>query len=292
LIESRQEWKDNSTIVKTLAGSIVMLAASFLVGCGSSTGTRLGELTAANVAGNWQIQSSANSLTASPQGVLLLGALKDDGNGVSGTFRFTNLARQDACGVDQVVTVAGAVKSGNTLNLVSSALPNGTTIKISLKMLGAQPYSGIGTVEVDGPTCAVASASAIGSQVASTTGTFVGTLSPGASGTHAAGSPGTATIVLKQSVTPGEDGRFSTTGTLSYQFGGCSGSAPLNGSMSGVGMSFWDLIFTSGGEQEVKLTGTINLAATNIQAGYLLLSPAPCSADLNSSAVFNGAFHR
>ncbi|HEV2135311.1 MAG TPA: hypothetical protein VGR47_13840 [Terracidiphilus sp.] len=271
---------------------IVVLTASLLAGCGSSPGSAFGSLSSANVTGNWQIQTSANSSAASPQGIVLLGALENSGSQVSGTFRFTNLAQPYACGSNEVVSLSGAAGSNN-LTLTSATLPNGTTIKVSLKIMGAQPYSGLGTVEVDGSTCAVAAASAIGSQIASTTGTFSGTLSPGALGTPASGAPGSATVTLTQSAAPGSDGQFTETGTLSYKIGSCSGSVPLSGTVSGVGMSFWDVIFSDGGgQQQVNLSGTTNLAATQISAGLLSLSPAPCSTDPDSSATFNGQLNR
>lgn len=211
---------------------------------------------------------------------------------MSGTFRFTNLAQPDACGSNQVVSLSGAANSTN-LTLTSTPLPNGTTIKVSLKIMGAQPYSGLGTVEVDGKTCAVASASALGSLIASTTGTFTGTLSPGSLGTPASGAPGSATVTLTQSADPGADGQFTATGTLSYKIGTCSGTVPLSGTVSGVGMSFWDVVFSDGGgQQQVNLSGTTNLAATQINAGNLSLAPAPCSTDPDSSATFNGQLNR
>ena len=278
--------------MKMLANGLVVLIASLLLGCGASTGSGIGNLTTAGVTGNWQIQSSTNSATSSPKGVLLLGALQSNGNTVNGTFRFTNLVQPDACGLNQVVEVTGTFNSENSLSLSSAVLPNGTTIKIALQILGTQPHSGIGTIEVDGNTCAVASASAIGTQVASMTGTFTGTLLPGAAGVPQSGNSGSATVTLAQSATPGNDGKFSATGTLSYRFGACSASTPLNGSVSGVSVNFWDIIFTSRGQQEVNLTGTTNLPATQIKAAYVLLSPAPCSADPASSAIFNGTFSR
>lgn len=188
--------------------------------------------------------------------------------------------------------MTGTVDAKNTLTLASGSLPNGTTIRVSLKILGAQPVSGLGSVEVDGSTCAVANASAIGSQVASTTGTFSGTLSPQASGTSGSVAPGTATVTLAQSATPGADGQFTTSGTLSYQLGACSGKLPLNGSVSGVAMNFWDVVFSNAGTQQVNLSGTTNLSATQIEAGYLSISPAPCSSDPDSSAIFNGKLNR
>lgn len=270
---------------------IVALLASLLAGCGASPGTPFSNSSVA-LAGNWQIQSSAIPSAATPQGIVLLGALESSGSQVSGNFRFTNLAQPEACGLNQVVVLSGAVESNNTLTLASAALPNGTTIKVSLKMTSTQPYSGIGKIEVDGATCAVASASAFGSQIATTTGTFIGTLTPSANGAPAPVTQGSATVTLAQSATPGADGQFTTTGTLSYQFGSCSGKVPLSGYVSGVGMSFWDFIISSGGTQEVNLNGTTNLTATQIKAGYLSLTPAPCSTDPNSNAVFSGNLKR
>lgn len=278
-------------IVKAEAGIVVLLAAYLLGGCGSSAGNRFENAT--DLTGNWQIETSSNAVSASPQGVVLMGGLESSGNDVRGTFRFTNIEQPEACGANQVVLLSGKVGPDNDLTLASAALPNKTTIKVSLKLGNAQPYSGLGTVEVDGGSCAVASASAIGSQIATTTGQFAGTLSPGTPGAPASGTPGTATVALTQSPSPGPDGQFALIGTLSYQFASCSGSVPLNGKVSGVGMNFWDVVFTSGGGQvQANLVGTTNLTATQINVGYLSLAPAPCSADPNSIAAFNGQMNR
>lgn len=282
---------DTFIIVKAEAGIVLLLAASLLGGCGSSSGNLLGN--ASDLTGNWQIETSASATSAFPQGVVLMGGLESSGNQVSGTFRFTNLAQPDACGSNQVVLLSGAVGPNNDLTLSSATLPNNTKIKVSLKLGNAQPYSGLGTVEVDGASCAVASASAIGSQVATTTGKFAGALSPGTSGAPASGTSGTATVTLTQAATPGSDGQFALTGTLNYQFASCTGSVPLNGKVSGVGMNFWDVVFTSsGGQVQANLVGTTNLTATQINVGYLSLAPAPCSADPSSSAAFNGQMNR
>lgn len=282
---------DTFIIVKAEAGIALLLAASLLGGCGASSGNLFGD--ASGLTGNWQIQTSASSASTSPQGIVLTGALDGSGKQVSGTFRFTNLAQPAACGSNQVVLLSGAIGSNNDLRLASAPLPDGSTIKVSLILANAQPYSGLGTVAVEGGSCGVASASAIGSQVATTTGNFSGTLSPGTSGTPASGSPGTATVTLTQSPVPGSDGQFTASGTLSYKFGACSGSVPLDGSISGVGMNFWDIIFTSsGGQEQANLTGTTNLSATQINVVNLSLVPAPCSADPSSSAAFNGMMNR
>jgi hypothetical protein len=283
---------DTLIIVKAEAGIAVLLALSFLGGCSSSPGNMFGS-DASGLAGNWQIETSATASSSSPEGVVLLGALESSGNQVSGNFRFTNLAHPDACGSNQVVLLSGTIGSHDDLTLASAPLPNGTSIKVSLNLANAQPYSGLGTVEVDGGSCAVPAASAIGSEVATTTGSFAGTLSSGPIGAPASGSPGSVTVTLTQSPKAESDGTFTVTGTLTYKFGSCSGSVPLNGTVSGVGMSFWDVIFTSsGGQEQANLSGTTNLKATQIDVGSLSLVPAPCSADPNSSAAFNGRMNR
>lgn len=292
LIDGRKTRFDTSTDVKLFVGFVALFTVSILAGCGSTSGDPFATSTAANVAGNWQIQTSASSSSAQPQGVVLLGALEGSGSQVSGKFRFTNVARPTACGLNEVVALTGAIDSEGGLTLSSAPLPDGTTIKLSLKLTGTEPYSGIGSVEVDGTSCAVASAPAIGSQIASTSGTFTGTLAPGTSGAPASGSQGTGTLTLKQSASPGNDGQFTVTGTLNYKFGACAGQVPLSGRVSGVGISFYEIIFNSGSQQAFNLAGSTDLRANQIQAGYLSLSPAPCSADPESSAVFNGAFNR
>lgn len=282
------------SIVKAEAGIVVLVAASLMGGCGSSSGS--GNLfgSASNLTGNWQIETSASAASTSQQGVVLMGGLESSGNHVNGTFRFTNLADPDMCGSNQVVSLSGTVGSNGNLTLVSGPLPNNSTVKVSLKLGNAQPYSGLGTVEVEGGgSCALASASAIGSQVATTTGKFVGTLSPGPTGASSSSTPGTVAVALTQSASPGSDGQFTLTGTLNYQFASCAGSVPLNGKVSGVGMNFWDVVFTSTGDQvQASLVGTTNLTATQIKVGYLSLAPAPCSADPDSSAAFNGQITR
>lgn len=282
---------DTFIIVKAKVGIAVLLAASLLGGCGTSSGNLFGD--ASGLTGNWQIETSASAASTSPQGIFLTGALESSGRQVSGTFRFTNFAQLAACGSNLVVLLSGAISPSNDLTLTSAPLPDGSTIKVSLILASAQPYSGLGTVEVDGGSCAVASASAIGSQVATTTGNFSGTLSPATSGAPASGASGTATVTLTQSPTPGSDGQFTTSGTLSYKFGACSGSVPLDGTVSGVGMNFWDIIFTSsGGQEQANLIGTTNLSATQINVVSLSLVPAPCSADPSSSAAFSGMMNR
>lgn len=208
----------------------------FLTGCVAPSGSMNTSPIVPDLTGNWQIQTNVTSQVVPPPGILLLGALTSTGSQVTGTFRFNNLANPSTCALNEVVALSGTIDSKNNLTLTSATLPNGTTIKVSLGIGAAQPYAGTGTMEVDGATCAFASTAAIGNQFANTTGTFAGTLAPGILGSPTSGTSGTGTLTVAQSSIPAADGQFSATGSLSYVIGSCSGSFPLIGDVSGVGL--------------------------------------------------------
>lgn len=207
---------------------------------------------------------------------------------MSGTFRFSNLGQPTICGVNQVVTLGGAIDANNKLTLSSPTLPNGTTIKVSLQISGGQPYSGTGTIEVDGAACAFAPTSALGVEIANASGSFTGALTPGALGTPVQGTPGTATLILTQSTSPGSDGQFAATGSLSYQFGSCSGNASFTGAISGVGI----IVSTASvSQQTVSFIGLADNAVSKITS-TAIFAPAPCSTDMTSTATYSGVLAR
>lgn len=244
-----------------------------------------------DLTGNWQIQSFSNSVTNPLTGVTLLGALESSGSNVSGTFRFSNIG-QLTCSLDQVANFSGSISSNSKLTLTSATLPNGTTIKLSLAISGGGPYSGTGTIEVDGSTCAVASTPALGEEFANASGNYTGTLTPGTLAFPASGTSGTGSLTLTQSNTPGSDGQFSTTGTLDYQFGLCSGSVTLTGTVSGglVTLSNGEAGFTTSA-QRVSFLGAMDSAASKLTASFIFV-PASCSTDSTSSASYVGDLAR
>ncbi|SPE25455.1 exported hypothetical protein [Candidatus Sulfotelmatomonas gaucii] len=184
-------------------------ASMILVGCGSPPTTSTSNSAPLDLTGNWQIQSNVISNIVPPVGVLLLGALQSTGNQVAGTFRFANLAQPTQCGLDQVVTITGAVDSKNNLTLASAAMPNGTTVKVLLAITGSQqPYAGNGSIEVDGSTCTFPSTGAIGQQFQNIARTFTGTLTPGTLVSPGTGPSATASLTLAQSLNPQSDGQF------------------------------------------------------------------------------------
>ena len=276
------------------AFSVLLGASVIMAGCGSPGGSSGTPPPAApDLTGNWQIQSSVTSGANPLIAIVLLGALESNGNQVSGTFRFTNLSDPTTCGLNQAVTVTGAVDSKNNLTLTSSALPNGTTIKAQMAIAGAQPpYAGAGTIEVDGATCTFPAASSIGEQILNTSGTYAGTLSPGTPGSPGSGPTAAVSLTLTQAASPAADGQFAATGTFNYQIGSCSGSAPLSGTVSGVGMILSSENAPPVNLQSVAFFGTSNPAATAINGSLLEFLPAPCSTDPASSAFYTGQMSR
>lgn len=218
---------------------------------------------------------------------MLLGALESSGSHVSGTFRFTNLAQPTTCGLNQVVALSGSIDAGEKLTLSSATLPNGTTIKISLQISGSQPYTGAGTIEVDGATCTYAPTAALGVEIPNVSGSFTGTLTPGSLGAPAPGTPGAATLTLTQSASPNSDGQFAVSGTLSYQFGSCSGSAALAGTVSGAGI----IASATTASQVVSFIGLADNAASKLTTA-VIFAPAPCSTDMTSTATYSGTLAR
>jgi hypothetical protein len=264
------------------------LAALIFAGCGSPTSTTGTSPAAPNLTGNWQIQTDAGTQL----GLLLLGSLNSNGSQVMGTFRFTNLSEPTSCGLSQLVTLIGTIDSNKNLTLSSATQPNGTTIKVALGIAGAQPYSGTGTMEVDGTTCAFASMPAIADEFANTSGIFTGTISPGTLGAPASGTLGTSTLTLVESSSPGADGQFSATGSLNYAIGTCSGSIALTGDLSGVGVTLSGSNGASPFPQSVSMVGTTDQLATTMTVGYAVFVPAPCSSSSVSNAYYFGTLNR
>ncbi len=262
-------------------------------GCGSPSTSSVAVPAAPDLSGNWQIQSDVTSNIVPPPGVVLFGALQSTGNQVSGTFRFANLAQPTQCGLDQVVTVTGAVDSKNNLTLASSAMPNGTTVKVLLAITGSQqPYAGTGSIEVDGSTCTFPSTGAIGEQILNIAGTFTGTLTPGTLVSPGTGPSATASFTIAQSANPQSDGQFPATGSLNYTIGSCSGNVSISGTVSGVGVILSATSAPPANLQILSFVGTTNAAATTISAGLLEFAPAPCSSDPTSTATYAGTLNR
>jgi hypothetical protein len=269
------------------AGYALLLAALVAMGCGGSPGASSGSAPEApELTGNWQIASTSGS-TTSAVGVLLTGALRSSGNQVTGTFRYSNLSTAIACELSQAVTVSGSIDTHDNLTLSSAAMANGDTIKISLAISGQAPYTG--TIEVDGAMCPFPSSPAAGETIANASGTYVGALAPGATGSATPATPGDVTFILAQSGSPNSEGEFAATGTLSYAIPSCSGSADLSGMVSGSLVMLSTPVATN--QQVVTCIGIINSAASEMTTD-LIFVPAPCSTGTASSATYSGSLAR
>jgi hypothetical protein len=283
---------DTCRVMQAKAFIALFGASMTLAGCGSPPATPSSTPAAPDLTGNWQIQSDVTSNVVPPPGVVLFGALESTGSQVTGTFRFGNLGQPTQCGLDVVVAVPGSVDSKNNLTLTSSAMPNGSTVKASLGITGSQqPYSGTGSIEVDGPTCTFPSTGAIGEQIQNASGTYAGTLAPDTLISPGSGPSGTGSLRLTQLGTPAADGQFATSGTLDFTFGSCSGSVLLSGTVSGVGLTLSYTTAPPASLQTVAVIGTVTPSATNINA-VVEFAPAPCSSDPTSTADYTGTLTR
>jgi hypothetical protein len=147
-------------------------------------------------------------------------------------------------------------------------------------------------MEVDGTNCAFASAPAIANQFANMSGTFTGALAPGTLAAPTGGTTGTGTLTVMQSSSAGADGQFAATGTLNYQIGTCTGSFPLTGNVSGVGMILAGISGSPPNLQNVSVITTTNATATTISVADAEITPAPCSTSSTSYANYFGTLSR
>lgn len=268
-----------------------MLPLALIAGCGSSPAPAP-TATYPNLTGNWQIQS-ANVSGGSPAAqVLLLGALDNSTTSasVSGTFRFSNLAQPLNCALNQVVTLSGTVDSSGNLSLSSPTSTSGLPIKTQLHPSATVAGFENGTIEVDGTACALASSPAIGAITAPVNGTFNGQLIAGALG-GGGSAAGTASLALTQSSTPGDDGQFPLTGTISYVIGTCSGTVSLSGDASGAGVTL-----ASAGAPlalpAVSIFGTADSAADKITLASAAFNSPSCTGAAPAATVYSGTLAR
>ena len=269
---------------------MALLPLALLAGCGTSPAPTA-PVVYPNLTGNWQIQTSSTSPTNPSTQVLLTGALQNSGASVSGTLRFANLANPANCTLNQVVTLSGTTDVNRNLNLTSPMLSSGSTIKTQLTPSATVPGFYGGTIEVDGGSCAAASAAALGVEIEPVTGTFNGPLVTGPLGGPIT-TAGSASLVLSQSSTPSTDGQFAVTGMLSYTLGDCVGSAALSGGASGVGITMSEAAVAPLSEPAVAFLGLTDPAADKIQVESLDFASFSCTGSQPSTHVYGGTLTR
>lgn len=272
--------------------SELLLLLILLAGCGSSP-VPTAAVAYPDLTGNWQIQSTNVSAAGPAAQVVLLGALRNSTTtaDVSGTFRFSDLAQPLGCALNQVVSLSGTVDSGGNLSLSSPTSASGSTIKTQLHPSATPNPIENGTIEIDGTSCALASSSAIGVEIAPLNGTFDGQLIAGAIGSGASVA-GTASLILSQSSTPGTDGQFPLTGSLSYVLGTCSGTIALSGNASGVGLLLAAVTATPLTLPAASILGTTDAAADKVDLVSAVFSSLSCTGTPPALAVYSGTLNR
>lgn len=195
------------------------------------------------------------------------------------------------CGLNQVVTLSGAIDSSGDLSLKSTPFNSGSVVKVQLQPSATVIGFDNGTIEVDGGGCATGSSSALGVKVASVTGTYNGALIAGALGSTAS-SAGTASLMLSQSLVSGTDGQFPLTGMLSYTLGACTGLTALSGTASGVGVTMAAAVISPASEPAVSLIGLTDPTADKIQAASLDFILFGCTGSQPSTHVYSGTLTR
>jgi len=265
-----------------------------LSGCGSHPAvlTSTSVVAGPNLSGNWQIQSAPTAPVTPVTGVLLLGALANSGNQVSGTFRFSNLASVSTCTLNQVVTLTGSIDSARSLTLTSPALADGTVIKLQLLIPTVLTSFGNGTIEVSGTNCGFASGPAFGVEITPVTGTFSGVLTPTSLPAPVTNGPaGTGVLNLTQASVPAADGQFPVTGNLAYTLGTCIGNVALSGTASGVGLSLASTPALPLSLPAARLNAIVNLLSGQLTIDKAVFVSLSCSNGSSLvAASYTGAF--
>lgn len=268
------------------AGCVLFLAVLVVAGCGGSSSAPV--TAAPNLSGNWTISPNVPAGGAFPQTLIdLTGALQSSGSQVAGIFRPAVLSQGTPCSLP-ILNFKGSIGSHDDLAL-TSVLPDGAIIKLSLALSAGQPYAG--TIELDGGSCPIPSNAVTGMEIANTTGTFSGALTQEATGSTTASTQGTGTLVMTQSTTPDSTGKFPATGTLSYKFDSCSGSVALAGTVTGPSITLSTAGEVNQSSQTLTLSGGVDIGASKI-AALLVFHPVPCSTDVLSTAVYSGTLAR
>ena len=122
---------------------------------------------------------------------------------------------------------------------------------------------------------------AVGVEIAPLNGTYVGTLTDSAS----PGLSGTATLILTQASAPNSSGQFPLSGTITFPSNSGLGTAPLAGTVLGLGLSLSDPS-AAPNSPSITFTASANPAATQITVTNLAYMGS------GTSATFTGVLTR
>lgn len=228
---------------RRLLSTFALIAPLCVAGCGTGThpaagGTQSGS--SSFTSGNWQIQSGPYTPSTNATGQIgLMGNLQQGSNGaLTGTFRVFVTDQTSGCPlITEAVSFTGTVDSGGAFTLKSAPIA-GSILSVDLHPIADTPISAVGTVQITGTGCHVASTQALGVSVKPVNGTFKGTVTQlqgsGLPGGTPTGPSATLTMNLTQAATPSADGQYSVTGSFTVAGSACNYSAGFVGETMGA----------------------------------------------------------
>lgn len=245
-------------------------------GSGAGGGSGSGGGTAVIVSGNWQIQFTP---TNSPAPISsLAGYLHEEGQGSSQFLTAALQAQTSGCFVDaSTVPMYGGV-SGNFLGLTSFGI-DGQTLSIDVTAnAGGNQFSG--DYSIAGGCADGAKGTATGTQYASLTGTYAGSVT-GSSPSE------TLALSLSQAAEGTGTGTFPLSGEVTFSGITCFSQGTLdsqNGSVIGNSVT---MLFTTNDTQgaEVQIAGTVDAAASTLTLSSIQIVGGSCSGSLGSATL-------
>ena len=234
---------------------------------------------------NWQIQAGA-AITSPPAGLYFVGAIQVQGTQSAAVF---TSAGPVGSGPATVLDFLGTYNPTGAVDLLP-ATTNSAAYGIGFTEPSTNTVIPIGIVsgcvyplDYTGVECLalISLSPAVGVQIASLNGTYVGTLTDSSSPTLS----GTAALVLTQSTAPNSSGQFPLSGTITFPSGSGFGTAPLAGTVLGEAISLSDPS-AAPNSPSITLTASANPTATQINISNLAYSGS------GTSATFTGTLTR
>jgi hypothetical protein len=240
-----------------------------LTGCAVGNFPTTSPPTTQSISGNWEITSGT---PASPSSIVVLtGAIAQQGTAVTATFQTIAL-----CGTPPVVNFSGTFDANRNLTLTATPVPE---INVKLDVPPDPGNVAVGTLGASGLICALALESpAIGFMIPPVTGTYTGTVTASTiNPTPPAISTIPVTLTVTQASTANSSGQFPLTGTLGYSGGGCTGSIPLAGSISGSSFLLQTTSSLQQGQAYASVIGIAVPTSPSLSSVSIEFVNSPCS---------------
>ena len=252
--------------MRTLIATPLVLAITFLVGCGgNSNNGNNGGTTPLLTSGNWSL--IAKSAAAPGTTVYLGGSLTQNGSSISGTLHVD----ESACyATSDSVPVTGTIK-GTNLTITSGNIA-GQVITASLVGSGKAVS---GTYSISGGCASGDHGSVTGTWIPNISGTWNGNILTGSTAVAVKAS-------VTQSSTASANGTYSVVGQMSYTNSPCSTGATVStgfivGDMVYIGAASDDL---DGGTGDLEYVGYLDVPSTATKmSGTYWVNSGLCAGD-------------